>query len=1027
MDEITNPLEILHRSPTGALEPNDLARRPPQGFSVAQIDCEKGLKLHMTVQSVIPGSVIRLRSTNWKVQSFERRFDGSVVVCRALSGIAKGKTSHFLLQVEKDLTILDPATVEIVYDQSPGFIDTKLFLEASFRHTPTTSREPLTLGKAAIDDLSFQHVPVRAALKQDRVRLLIADDVGLGKTLEAGLITSELILRGRANRILVVTTRSMLKQFQKEFWTRFSIPLSRLDSAAIRRMRNQIPAHYNVFDQFDRAIVSIDTLKRDSQIRAALEQSNWDLVIIDEAHNAARRAKTKGDQSLRARLAKLLSRRADSLLLLTATPHDGSQESFASLIEMLDPTRIPAAKDLRRDDIEDLVIRRFRSSPEVIEAIGKIVPKRKLNSRHFPLSTAEELVYQQIADLQLDMDAEKPKIRAIDLFRTTLAKAIFSSPAACLETVGRRLAAMRAGTAGGSTADRDKLENLASSLRKIDEAEFSKYQNLLAMLKEMKWTGMDKRDRLVIFSERIRTVSWLEERLKADLGLSDDMVGRIDGGSIDADENTQKVLEDFGQENKPIRILIASDMASEGLNLHFQSHRLIHFDLPWSLLRFQQRNGRIDRYGQDRPPQIYYFVGASSHPKVRDMWVLEKLVVKDEAAQLGVGDPAVFLAQGDADLEEEVVAKAVASGLGADAFEAEMDRRAAEAQADLSFDDEFDALFGDYTGVAAEPAEPACAQDQPRLFQDTFSYVSAMLRRLHERHDGLLSDAPTIDHTNGMIQFALPEDMTSDGGLGYSRKGEVDEKYMPAEAVHGSRIRLTNKKPVIDTAIEHARRDERAWPAVQFLWDGHTILSWFSDRSEIFFPDHSSPLCILPGGRLEPSEICVVLHGAIPNEVGSPVVDLWGVASIRDGMFHAIENVASFIKRARLGEKIPNANIQADTAAIQEQMKIAVDAFQSHLVNVRREREAEIEHSLDETLTRLGALRSRFVDQIELDMGVAESDVSPAILKRRLVQKDNRRRDVEEMFSDWTAWFQRNRTMVKDPNPYVEIKAVFAG
>src|SRR5690606_4648705 len=131
----------------------------------------------------------------------------------------------------------------------------------------------------------------------------------------------------------------------------------------------------------------------------------------------------------------------------------------------------------------------------------------------------------------------------------------------------------------------------------------------------------------------IKTVSWLEERLKADLGLADDQMGRVDGGSVEAESQTQKILEDFGQEKSPLRILIASDMASEGLNLHFQCHRLIHFDLPWSLLRFQQRNGRIDRYGQDRNPEIHYFVGESSHPKVRQMWVLEKLVAKDEAAQ----------------------------------------------------------------------------------------------------------------------------------------------------------------------------------------------------------------------------------------------------------------------------------------------------------------------------------------------------------------------------------------------------------
>jgi ERCC4-related helicase len=983
----------------------------------------------MSLQVPNPGALIHVRSTNWKVQGFDRRSDGSVVICRATNGIAKGKTAHFLLELETDYEIINPAIVRLVPDTSPGYIDTKLFLEAAFRHTPTATREPQALGKAAIDDLSFQHAPVRAALNQDRVRLLIADDVGLGKTLEAGLITSELILRGRANRILVVTTRSMLTQFQKEFWTRFAIPLSRLDSSAIRRMRNQIPAHYNVFDQFDRAIVSIDTLKRDSHIRGALEDSNWDLVIIDEAHNAARRAKAKGDQSLRARLAKLLSRRADSLLLLTATPHDGSQESFASLIEMLDPTRVPNALELRREDIEDLVVRRFRFSPDVIAAIGKIVPKRKLNPRHFPLNPAEEQVYRMIAELQLDVDHENGRKRAMDLFRTTLAKAIFSSPAACLESVERRIQGIKTKRAQGSEADKAKLEELAAMLRDISAGDFSKYQNLLVMLREMKWTGHAKRDRLVIFSERIRTVAWLEKRLKADLGLSDEAIGRIDGGSVEADEKTQSVLEDFGQENKPIRILIASDMASEGLNLHFQSHRLIHFDLPWSLLRFQQRNGRIDRYGQDRPPQIYYFVGESAHPKVRDMWVLEKLVEKDEAAQRGVGDPAVFLGKGDAELEEEVVANAVALGIGAEKFADEMDARVANAHERASLDDAYDMLFGDYSGQQAPPMIDVWHGGQPpRLFADTFTYAAQMLHRLEARHDGLIAGKPGVDAAERLIHFALPDDMKSDGGLGYTRREDVDEKYMPVEAVQGGQIRLTDNRDVIDTAIDRARTDEKAWPSTQFLWDGHPILSWFSDRSDIFFPDRSIPYCSLEG-RLAKAETCILIHGAVPNEVGAPVVDVWGVVVVFDGRVERIESVSDFITRSRLAGQTPNSGIDRDLGVFQDVVALSVNAFQSHLVDIRKQREAEIEKGLDETLGRLSALQGRFMNQIELDLGGSadEAITSSGNQKRRVQRKENRTRDVNEIFDDWASWFQRNRTMVKDPNPYVEVKAVFAG
>ena len=986
----------------------------------------------MTIHIPTPGSMIRIRSAIWKVLGHERRPDGNVVSCRGISGIVKGKAARFVLELERDCQILDPAKIDLVADTSPGLTDAKLFLEAAFRSTPTTTTQPLTLGKAAIDELSFQHVPVRMALGQDRVRLLIADDVGLGKTLEAGLITSELILRGRARQILVVTTRSMLTQFQKEFWTRFSIPLAQLDSAAIRRMRNQIPSHYNVFDQFDRSIISIDTLKQDSQIRAAIEDCRWDLIIIDEAHNAAKRARSTGGQSLRSRLAKLLSRRANSLLLLTATPHDGSHESFASLVEMLDPTRVPDPAELHRPDIEDLVIRRFRSSPEVVAAIGKVVPERKLHRRGFPLSSAEEAAYQAIADLHLDLDEENRRGRAIDLFRTTLAKAIFSSPAACLESVTGRIDRIERGTARGSATDREKLFGLAELLRAIDTDYFSKYQSLLSLFRDIGWTGGDRRERLVIFSERIRTVAWLAERLKADLQLAGETIGRIDGGSVEADEKTQRLLEDFGQENAPIRILLASDMASEGLNLHFQSHRLIHFDLPWSLLRFQQRNGRIDRYGQDRAPQIYYFVGESSHPKVRDMWVLEKLVEKDAAAQKGLGDPAVFLGAGDAELEEEVVAAAVSAGIGAAAFGAEMEARAEAVGHAPSVDEELDALFGDYAGIdhsaTATASTSLMSGIPPRLFADTFSYARAMLQRLADPKEGLFAVAPVIDQENRLIRMRLPDDMMSDGGLGYARVDEVDDRYMPVESVRpGGIIEMTDQAKLINAAINHAKTEERSWPTVQYLWDGHPILGWFGDRADAFFPEGSAPLCGLRG-RLAPGEVVVIIHGAIPNELGAPVVDQWAAVSVRNGRVAGIETVRDFASRAGLTGNTPNSATLAPDSA-RKALPLAIDAFQTHLVGVRKAREQEIEIGLNAVLDRLAGFEKRFRRQLELkflDLPPETSELS--IGQRRLrTRRDNRAAEIDQLFNDWAAWHDRTRRMVSDPNPYVEVKAVFQG
>ncbi len=795
-------------------------------------------------------------------------------------------------------------------------------------------------------------------------------------------------------------------------------------------MRNRIPAHYNVFDQFDKSIVSIDTLKRDAQIRDAIRNSYWDLIIIDEAHNAAVRKSTTGTNSQRADLARLLSRRTDSLLLLTATPHDGSQESFASLIEMLDPTRVPDPSKLHRGDIEDLVVRRFRSSPEVVSDIGRLVPERKLTRVAFPLSREEEIAYRSIAELKLDLDAETFKGRALDLFRTTLAKAIFSSPAACSETLQRRIKGIENGTARGTQEDRDRLTSLLDEVRAIGTNEFSKYQDLLLTLKDIKWNGRDPRDRLVIFSERIATVAWLAERLQTDLGLTDDQIARIDGGSVEADTQTQQVIESFGQERSQIRILIASDMASEGLNLHFQCHRLIHFDLPWSLLRFQQRNGRIDRYGQDRAPQITYFVGESTHPKVRQMWVLEKLVSKDIAAQEGVGDPAVFLGVGDAHEEEAVVAEAVAAGIGEGEFESQMDARATEVATHQSLDDEFAALFGDY----AEPAprkvdtEEITASLPPRLFADTFEYASVMIERLSRPGEKVFTADPNISIEERLIKISIPDDMRARDGFGYASEGAVDSRYMPEEAVGpGEKIELTDQAQVINRAIDAAKMQERSWPTVQYLWDGHPIIEWFSDRASTFFPEHSAPVAPLYG-RLQPGEVAVLMHGAIPNSNGSPVVDRWAAVINGPNGELSIEEIDHFLRRTRLTEDTPNRSLDNISSA-RDVVPAAVDYFQSHLVNLRKKRADEVQRDLDKVLDRLSALETRFKAQLSLSFGdieVRSESLTPAE-KRQITRKQAKEEQIDRLFEDWTEWFERTRRMVDDPNPYVDVKAVFLG
>jgi len=159
----------------------------------------------------------------------------------------------------------------------------------------------------------------------------------------------------------VVALKSILSQFQKELWARFTIPLVRLDSVGIQRVQSRIPSNMNPFHYFDRVIISIDTLKRDEKYRRYLEACHWDVVVVDECQHVAVRSKVGGlQESQRARLARLLSRTSDALILTSATPHDGRAESFASLMNLLEPTAVANESDFTSEEVEDLFIRRFK-------------------------------------------------------------------------------------------------------------------------------------------------------------------------------------------------------------------------------------------------------------------------------------------------------------------------------------------------------------------------------------------------------------------------------------------------------------------------------------------------------------------------------------------------------------------------------------------------------------------------------------------------------------------------------------------
>ena len=304
-----------------------------------------------------------------------------------------------------------------------------------------------------------------------------------------------------------------------------------------------------------------------------------------------------------------------------------------------------------------------------------------------------------------------------------------------------------------------------------------------------------------------------------------------------------------------------------------------------------------------------------------------------------------------------------------------------------------------------------------------------MIDRMRQSDDRIFDAEPSVSAKERMIRMKVPRDMRARDAFGYASEGAVDGRYMPEEAVGpGDQIELTDQAGAIKRAIDEAKMLERSWPTVQYLWDGHPILEWFADQAGAFFPERAAPAASL-AGRLEPGEIVAILHGAIPNEKGAPVVDRWAAVVCRaDGDALRIEEVGDFLQRARLSEDVPNRQLD-DLEPAKRVIPLAVDMFQTHLVELRRAREAEIERDIDAVLKRLAGLEERFRQRLSLDFGepsMEKGESNSATNSRRAIRR-RKEEEIDHLFEEWTEWFEKTRRMADDPNPYVEVVAVFAG
>lgn len=755
------------------------------------------------------GGVVVVRDEEWVVTACDRVGDGWRVRCLGTSELVRGVSATFYSALD-DIAPLDPADAELVRDDSPQFRRSRLWVEAVLRKTPVPLHEPgLTVsGDMLLDPLDFQRQAVAEALDPARLRprLLIADAVGLGKTLEIGMILSELARRGRAERVLVVTPRHVLEQMQYELWTRFAIPLVRLDSDGIAQVRRRLPASRNPFTYFPKVIVSIDTLKS-ARYRSHLEKHLWDAVVIDESHNLT----NPGTQNNR--LARILARRTEALVLASATPHNGRAESFAELIGLLDPTAIVDPEQYEMRDIAHLFIRRHRHSPDVDREVGhKWARRPEPHVLAVAASAAEDAIATELSQVWLHPEGEAPVTGAgRRLFPWTLAKAFLSSPEALAETVANRTKTL---AANGElhTAEGAALTRLAGL---VEGAGSAKLDALVTHLRAV-GVGRGSATRIVLFSERVATLKWLRRELPARLKMPDEAFAVLHGGLVDVEQHA--VVDAFQRSATPVRVLITGDVASEGVNLHTQCSRLVHVDIPWSLIRIEQRNGRIDRYGQLEEPQITALALTTTDERFSgDVRVLTRLLAKEHTAHTALGDAASLMRLHGVAAEEDAIAGALAAGRPLDEIAPDPAPDGPDLGSNVgeNFDAFFDALGEDVVDAPPEAAQLGLFDRQ----------VDFLREALHEAFDNPAASVRWREHRDEqLVELVPPPDLMA-------RLKVLPQSYLATRQVREKLMLAVTPEAGSESLRRAGRAETTQWPLAHYLSPLHPVLDWAVDRA----------------------------------------------------------------------------------------------------------------------------------------------------------------------------------------------------
>lgn len=651
-----------------------------------------------------PGQVVEVRGSTWAVANVQAQglprspadedtaHLSHVVDLQSLDEDRLGEQLSVVWELEVGHTVTPaqglPDTISVDAFDDPttlaGFVD-------AMRWGAVTSADPNRYQApfwSGVNVEAYQLEPLRRALVAPRTNLLLADDVGLGKTIEAGLVMQELFLRHRARTAVIVCPPTLSLKWQDEMREKFGLEFTIVNSELMAQVRRTHGLQANPFQLFPRVIVSMawlpqiraQRLLRDVYSQADDPKSGgryaFDILVVDEAHHVAPASPSAfaggrgyAVDTQRTVAVRQLAEKCEHRLFLSATPHNGHPESFTALMEMIDPRRFARGAQLDPSALKDVTVRRLKA-----ELPDKGFKKRSVNTLEFTSTDSEQQMFSLLDEIVTKSAKQNGTKPGGDIVTMLLKKRFLSSPFAFGMTLSHYVSSRSSrglsddyddvfgdGQADEEeglwehdeaeklresktsdplvAADPQQLDNLMQWGLGYESRADSRLDRLITFLDAVcrpdgrHWSN----ERVVVFTEYAHTIDWLQ-RVLAQRGYTPDRLAVIQGSTPPEDREFIRSQFTADPQSEPVRVLLATDAAGEGIDLQTHCHRLVNFDIPFNPSRLEQRIGRIDRYGQKNEPEVFHFVPVlDSSTYSADLSFMERIARKISQVEYDLG------------------------------------------------------------------------------------------------------------------------------------------------------------------------------------------------------------------------------------------------------------------------------------------------------------------------------------------------------------------------------------------------------